>query len=542
MNGQGESEQLQNFHEKLSQWVSSQGFWFQLRYSMSGSGGKGNMGYHFLKLFIRITVFAIIIGLGFWFFLIKQVGMENFQAKVRDSMKGRLGAEELQVRGFVREQGKLNIRRMAVIGGDDTFFTGFELRNLRCRMGLLDGFSKVWDPGQVTISRMDLGLRAGADSEESSKAISKVFFQDTGRLALNSIEVADMSLRWGYSERTHGSIVGSKMTAQRLDKGWRLRFRGGTFSQNWLKRLDIEVMTLAFGEKGIVFEEVKFRKGEGSLSLEDGKVVAGLRPEVSGLLVLRKVDLAAVLPPILRDYVEGTISGKFRVFGSTNSSGGIGFEGDAELGDDDMVTLRDKLPLLRALSVVDAFNNYHRVDFRSGSFKLRTHGGKFNVSDVTLGTESDISLKGNLAIRYPTPQEALAMGQVKIEGRSFVDGILSDDELEEDSRITLKDAALTSGTSTGFDSEDAGSAFEKIDISLESRRLKQRSIEKLSRSFRYDGDFVIVLPEDVFARAPQLEEKFPSVNGQILLDVPVKGFLHELTQRQSDQIYELGGR
>ena len=33
-----ETEQLQNFNERLSQWVANQGFWFQVRYSMSGTG------------------------------------------------------------------------------------------------------------------------------------------------------------------------------------------------------------------------------------------------------------------------------------------------------------------------------------------------------------------------------------------------------------------------------------------------------------------------------------------------------------------------
>jgi hypothetical protein len=31
-----ESEQSQNFNERLSQWVANQGFWFQIRYSMTG--------------------------------------------------------------------------------------------------------------------------------------------------------------------------------------------------------------------------------------------------------------------------------------------------------------------------------------------------------------------------------------------------------------------------------------------------------------------------------------------------------------------------
>ena len=171
-------------------------------------------GFHFLKLFSRIAIFALIVGVGVWIYLVKQAGTENFQTKVKSSLQEKFGAEEIVMKGFKKQQGKLNISRMAMIGGDDTFFTGLELRALTCRMGLLDGISKEWDPGQITISRMELGLRAGADSDEAAESISKILFKDTGRLAVNSVVVADMSIRWGFSERTRGQILNSRMIAQ----------------------------------------------------------------------------------------------------------------------------------------------------------------------------------------------------------------------------------------------------------------------------------------------------------------------------------------
>lgn len=542
MNAQGESEQLQNFHERLSQWVASQGFWFQLRYSMSRTGGKGSVFFHLFSIFTRLAIFAVVVGLGLWFFLIKQAGTDNFQTKVRASLKERLGAEEVQVVGFSRDQGTLSINRMAMSGGDETFFTGLELRNLRCRMGLMDGFSKVWDPGQVSISRMEIGLRAGADSEESSGAIAKVLFQDTGRLKLSVIEVADMSLRWGYSERTRGEILGSRMTALRLENGWRLTFRGGSFSQNWLQRLEIEELEVVFGEKGVVFEKVVLRKGGGYLTLAEGRVAAGQRPQVSGVLSLSEVELSAFLPPVLREYADGRISGELRVFGSTNSSDGVGFEGEVELAAEDQVTLRDRLPLLRALSVVDAFNNYRRIDFNKGSFGIRTHGGEVEVSDVILASDAGVSLKGDLAVRYPTAEEEATLGEFGEEGENYVEGILSEDELAERRDVTLENAGRAATAGGGFDEAAGLSLSERLGLNIATRRLDERTAGKLSRYYRYVGDFVLVLPGGVFDRAPNLEEKFPEVNGKVFLDVPINGYLHELTKEQSDEIYELGRR
>ena len=45
-----EPQQLQDFNERLSQWISNQGFWFQVRYSIAGSGVKGRLLFHFLKI------------------------------------------------------------------------------------------------------------------------------------------------------------------------------------------------------------------------------------------------------------------------------------------------------------------------------------------------------------------------------------------------------------------------------------------------------------------------------------------------------------
>ena len=120
---------------------------------------------------------------------------------------------------------------------------------------------------------------------------------------------------------------------------------------------------MSYGDDGIVFEEALFRKGEGTVTLTDGRVKAGQRPELSGKVKVTRVELTGLLPAVVTDYLEGSISGDFRLFGSTNSSEGVGFEGDVELGEGDKVTLRDEFPILKALSVVDAFNNYRRVDF-----------------------------------------------------------------------------------------------------------------------------------------------------------------------------------
>ncbi len=215
------------------------------------------------RLATRLMVFLLIAAAAGWIFLINQSNSGSYSEEVSTALKESLKAEEIELKGLVREQGEFYIGRLAMSGGEDTFFTVMEASSLKCKMRLFDTFKKAWDPGAITISRLDLGLRAGADSSKAAESMADVLFQKSGKMKLSTIVVNDTSLRWGYSERTRGSILGSKMRARRIPDGWRLRFRGGTFTQNWLKRLEIVELDVVFGREGIVFEKAVFKKDQG---------------------------------------------------------------------------------------------------------------------------------------------------------------------------------------------------------------------------------------------------------------------------------------
>lgn len=547
MNAQTESEQLQNFHQRLGQWVSGQGFWFQLRYSLSGAGDKGALTYHILRLFMRIFLFLLLLAAGGVVFLIKQAGSAPFRQDIEAAFLKRLGGEELQMQRLASDRGQFSIGRLALTGKEGTFFTELEMRNLKCKRGIFTSLGEAWDPGVVTISRVDLSLRAGADSPEAAKEMADVYFQDMGGLKLQSMEVKDMSIRWGYSERTRGSIIGSTMTADRLPDGWKLRFRGGTFSQSWLKRLDIVDLVVQFDRNGLIIEEAVFRKNEGFVTFHGVKVKASDRPEISGRIKMRKVNLSALLPVAVRNFVEGSISAEFDVFGSTNSTEGVGFEGDLILEGEDFITIRDRIHILRALSVVDAFNNYRLIEFRKGSFRMKTHAGRVEISRLNLMAGELFRMNGSLTARPSTAEEI----QSSTESLSNVydeSGILSDEELDNTNtlEITLEGAAKEGyeAKRQGFKKQGDESLFGKLGINLENRRLEELSAERLSRALRYEGAFEISLPKEVFDKAPKLRDIYPLRDdmGRILMRVPLDGLIYDLTLEQADGIYENGKR
>jgi hypothetical protein len=530
MIGQPETEQLQNFEERLGHWVSSQGFWFQLRYSLSGGGVRGAFTFHLLRLAARAIIFLLIVALGTWIYLIRQGSGTSFRQDVSDAMKDRLRVEEIQIRGLARAHGEFSISRLAMLGGEDTFFSAFEARTLKCKMGLLDGFKSQWDPGIISISRLDLGLRAGADSAEAAESIGKVIFQEEGMMKLSTITVNDATLRWGYSERTRGSITGSKMWVQKTPEGWKIRFRGGRFSQNWLKRLEIEELDVLVGRDGLVFEKAVFKKDEGYVIFHDTKVKAGERPEVTGRVNLNKVNIATLVPVSVRNYLEGRLSAELTMFGSTNSVDGVGLEGVVTLGGDDLIVLRDRVHVLRALSVVDAFNNYRRLDFNNGAFRMKTHGGRMEIRELAMQAGDLLTMEGEMTVRLPTAEEALTY----TESAGAEEGILSDDELE----ITLETAARNAPDDVAFGEGD-GSLFDRLGLSIENARLEEKAAERLARSYRYEGMFNVSLPGNAFLRTPRLQESYPRfANGRVIVPIPLEGVLYDLTLKQAADMYE----
>ena len=545
-----ESEQSQNFNERLSQWVASQGFWFQIRYSMTGSGSKGTAMFHLLRLGFRLMIFLLVVAAGAWIYLVKVTESEKFSKSLESSIKSGLFASDAEMEGFSRTQGQLVISRFACQGGNDTFFTSLEARNIRCKMGLLDGTTGQWDTGVVAITTLDMELRAGADDEESAAMLSSALFDRSQDVLINTVEVARASLRWGYSDRTRGNIENSALRVQRHADGMTLNFKGGNFSQNWLRNLEIVNLVVVCDREGLRFETAEFRRGQGSVSLTGLKVVGGERPMVSGTAKIRKLGLEDAVPSALRSFIEGSISGNFAISGSTNTSDGIGFAGQVILDGQDTISLRDRVPLLKTLSILDYVRNYHRVDFREGSFRMKTTGGGMELTDLSLKADDLFTMEGKMRVRLPTPEEAKAGSEPSKQDGNFP--IFNGQDLEEEETrakpeeadFTLRKAGAAFKREKEKEAKTDGteSLSDRLMLTLQTRQLEAQASERASRTLRYEGQFRVTIPADAFERAPRLHAQFPleARTGRIPLMVPIEGMLHEITLKQAEDLYQQG--
>jgi hypothetical protein len=534
------AEQSQNFNERLGQWVTQQGFWFQLRYSMAGSGAGGNALFHLFRLAFRLLIFLLIAAIGGGIYLVKRGEGPAFQNSIKQALTRGLTASKVEIKGCVRDGGFLNVRRLVAEGDRKTFFSSLEARSVRGKMGLLDGLTGTWDLGNVTISRLNVDLRAGADDEASAKWIGDAFFKTTAKVAASTFDVADTTLHWGYSESTLGAIENSEMKAQRQESGVKLTFTGGTFTQNWLQRLEIVKLVVNCTRDGLVFEKAAFKRGTGTVDFSGLKVTSGEDPLLNGTIKIRNLQLENALPAALKTYLEGSISADLSVFGSTNTAEGIGFKGPVVLKDQDLVSLLEGTHLLKALSVVDYSRNYRRVDFREGRFDLKIQAGGLELTAAKLKANELLTLEGRMKVRLPT---ALEKREDAKKNPLNHEGFLNPESPQPDpadSAETPKKSA-TEKTTGAAAPEILG---DRLALSDDMQRLNLRATETTTLALRYEGNFHITLLPDAFERAPKLRDQFPvdPASNRIPMVVPLEGTLYDLTLKQSEEIYQQGRR
>ena len=458
-----------------------------------------------------------------------------------------LGAESATVTGFQRERGKAYIHRIEVEGGKAAFFSHLEARGVRYEMGLFDGVLGEWDAGPLTVAAARIEAKAGTGDEEEGAAISGGLFGQHDWFKFPLVEVLDATVLWGYSERTRGMIQGSHLIIQQLDDGWRLRFRGGRFTQNWLRRLEIDELVARLSPGVLEIESSRMHSDNGTL-LMSGKVNGGVRPTIELDATYENLPLRPMLPPEARGFVEGSISGTAKIGGSTNSQDGVTFDCRVLLGASDELVLRDRLPLLQALTVVDLLNSYRKVPLTVGSFTIRTGGGELSVTDLQLEASDLMVLSGGMKVRPPTDEEiARALAEGPRGADSSLLQVLTNDPAEGDEEADDEDAEFTlrrAAEAANRDDNKSGPSLPLGSLGMMPMSIQEQARDRHARMLRFEGGFVMEIPEDAFERAQKLREAYPidPSSNRIPVEVPLSGTLFELTVDQAEEIYVKGRR
>lgn len=545
------------FNQRLSQWVANQGFWFQVRHSMATGGTRSVVLGHLLRFAARLAVFLLLALVVAAVYVVRLPGTDGFQQRLETSINSALGARETKLSGFQRVQGEMMIRRFASEGGPATFYSSMEARNIKGRMGLLDVLPGRWRIGVLSVPDLNIQLNAGADDAESAGHIAEVVFQELGKVGFDMMDVTRANIRWGFSERARGMITDSHVRFHRVPGGWRIQASGGEFSQGWLKRLRIVELDVLATPEGLEFEKAEFRKGQyGVLRMDGIKLLAGANPELKGTIRTTRLPLDDLIPPAARDFMGGAVSGELTVSGSTNSEDGLAMEGDMSLDSENPILLRDRIYLLRALTEFAVYNSFKNVEFTEGSFHMKIKGGGMELTNVDIKAwdskdrdrqgECKMTLAGQMKVRLPTREEAAATVERNRSGTPIADPGYGGSASDSGAGINLKRAANVlqqekdKAAAVGVDAGEA--LFERIGQSFQARVLADQAMDRQSRTFLYEGGFIITVPAETFENTAALREQFPvdSQTGRIPLEVPLKGGLFDLTLEQTEELYRRG--
>lgn len=528
----------QTFNNRLSQWIASQGFWFQLRYSMSSGGGWSVAAFHLLRMVSRVLILLLIIGVGAVFFLSKRVDSVDFKKGLRERFTAEMLASDAEIAGFDRVQGRGRIRRIGAEGSSSSFFQTLEAGNLSFQMGFLDGLSGDWDAGIIEGNWLDIQVKAGANSGEEAAAAAKMLFERRRNFDVLGLTFTKARVTWGYLKRV-GEIEGSKLTANRVSEGWRFSFRGGKFTQNWIRGFEIEEIVMLCTPSELIIEKGVLYADDGRVEFKDVKIEGGELPQISGRLILKNVPIEKLVPEKVLERMSGSISAELEFSGSTNTTEGLSLQGPVTLGERDSIQIRDELPLLEALDVVDVFNSYKRVVFNQGGFNLKTGGGEMLISGLSLESRDLMSLQGRLTVRYPTDEEAArTIGE---NASSMIRPMTSEQEDEKRKKdITLKRAADKSQDEESSDEQTE--FFAGLASKRDAETLKRAAAQRARNTLKFDGGFRMTIPGDAFDRSRILRERYPidQATGRIGFDVRLRGVLPELTLSLAEEILKDG--
>jgi len=535
-----ELDNSDNFNERLGQWVASQGFWFQLRHPIAGRSRI----HHILGLGTKVAVFATVVALVSALAIWKIMDSPARERAVEQKLQAGMQAKELKTKKIFHTLGRMNITRLESQGGENTFYNNLEALGLSWERPILDRMTGKWNAGMVEVDQLDLDLRAGADNGASSAKIGEMVFKKSDEFGVKGVVCPHTSLRWGYSNKTRGFIQNSAMRAVRAPQGWVFTFRGGTFSQNWMNDLSIAELVVTCTPQGILLQRASFHRDGGTVDMKGVEILAGARPAVKGMARIQHLKLDAILPAAAADYVEGAISGNFKMGGSLNTPEGVTYDGRITLGGADYISLRDRVKLLDVLTLADGRNKYRRLNFTEGGFHLKTAAGGMEVGEVNVKAGDLLTMSGQMSVRQPTFEEInrSRVQDLQMEAAPEINSASGAKNSPESIKKTVVGAKKTPLLDDGLPAPSAPPEKEVTGLEL-TPAVRDATVKEASLALtrqRYAGLFRLTMRPDAFEKPSPLAEIIPrdSITQRYLLDVPLEGTLEELTERQARFLLE----
>lgn len=395
-------KKLDQFQTRMSAWVAGQGLLFQL--SHGGRGASSAIMGWVTRITLRLSILLAVGAVLLYGYLIRKPFSPSFGESLQLAVQEGLGAESVEMGPTGRKEGQLDLSSLEMEGSEGAFFDRLRARNIKTRMRILSGTAGVWRGEVVSAEQLDVKVKSGSERLDSEKVYGAIFHEGEG-FTFDRVEVEDATISWGYSASTAGGIRNTRLSGKRNETGWRLKMKGGTFSQNWLKDLTIESLECQISNEGVQIVDAQFSKGEGKMVLA-GRVrgpVVDPQVELSGNM--KGFPLAGCLQSEVAAVLNGRVSGEVQLGGSPYGASGITVSAQIVLAPGDEIIVTDEIELLDVISLVDRYRSYKKIRFRSGGFNIETGKNVAVISDIRLEAKDHARLEGGLLSRRPSDKE-----------------------------------------------------------------------------------------------------------------------------------------
>lgn len=395
-------KKLDQFQTRMSAWVAGQGLLFQL--SHGGRGASSAIMGWVTRITLRLSILLAVGAVLLYGYLMRKPFSPSFGESLQLAVQEGLGAESVEMGPTGRKEGQLDLSSLEMEGSEGAFFDRLRARNIKTRMRILSGTAGVWRGEVVSAEQLDVKVKSGSERLDSEKVYGAIFHEGEG-FTFDRVEVEDATISWGYSASTAGGIRNTRLSGKRNETGWRLKMKGGTFSQNWLKDLTIESLECQISNEGVQIVDAQFSKGEGKMVLA-GRVrgpVVDPQVELSGNM--KGFPLAGCLQSEVAAVLNGRVSGEVQLGGSPYGASGITVSAQIVMAPGDEIIVTDEIELLDVISLVDRYRSYKKIRFRSGGFNLETGKNVAVISDIRLEAKDHARLEGGLLSRRPSDKE-----------------------------------------------------------------------------------------------------------------------------------------
>ena len=511
-------QRLDEFQARMSNWVSSQGLVFQLTHGGAVRGAQSTIVGWAGRMLVRFSILLFAVALVILLLLVSRPGSDKFKSELTEKVANTLSAEmsSMAVGPIKKKKGNIEVSSLDMVGKPGAFYEEVKLRDVKTKMGLLAGVFGVWDGEVISIGQLEAVVKSGSEDDGGNEIFNALFAKGES-YTFDRVEVLDVSLRWGYSEVTAGQIENSALRAKRTESGWSLTFTGGTFSQNWLKNLEIEKVECEVTPAGLTISSAQFRREGGELSFTAEVRGPISDPQITGSGTMSSVPFDTYLESEVQPFVGGKLTGDFTLGGSPYSSSGVTLSAEIILGPEDEIVIRDEIRLLHAVSLVDRYRSYKKVSFRSGSFKFETGKKVAAFTEIKLDAKNHMRLEGEFISRPPTTREIDAAIYFEEHGKTppanvaLGESDVTGAEPEEVEEFDLADAAKAAREGSEDSQEKIQTIFESTVFGLEVRRRQEDARQRYRRVPYLAGVLRMGLHSKAFEaeRSKKLSELYP---------------------------------